>query len=462
MLPEPQSPRTGLALSDLQSTSAGGSYAIGGGGISGLAISSTQGSSSWSTRGVGGIGAGIFDQSGIGASSSGGIFGGGNTGNNNNENNGSGVVRLLQQQLQLYIGELWPLTEIMYFSQMPSSVALSATLFLLLLASTTTICAAEPLPPCDEIPKLLCCTGRVLEKCLAGCVDYVNAKCPHKLFKYDMIDAAKTASASESSKSASAEATTAPPTLATTTKSHKVEPIRRAQPSTGVRGIGIPGGAKARAAVSGIAPAPSGNRASSFSELPEEEGFIEQSPPPSPRSGGRGRFKSGTVRSGGDYDQLNAQYPVTEVTDADLSPECGTAQSKPPFSPCLSRKSVDDLFLSCCKQHVPSSCHALCTYEHREHVAAETLIAAVQSDGCDLRHLSSILYCANQNRDNRECCDHLSLASSALGVGERCLRMCNVARSGQTVGTVEKNDLVCLSNWNVIMYCARAGLRTIN
>jgi hypothetical protein len=38
--PEQQSPRTALALSDLQSTSSGQTYAIGGGGISGLAIAS--------------------------------------------------------------------------------------------------------------------------------------------------------------------------------------------------------------------------------------------------------------------------------------------------------------------------------------------------------------------------------------------------------------------------------------
>lgn len=40
--------------------------------------------------------------------------------------------------------------------------------------------------------------------------------------------------------------------------------------------------------------------------------------------------------------------------------------------------------------------------------------------------------------------------------------MCNIAISGDRLGTVEKNDLVCLSNWNVIMYCARSGVRTIN
>ena len=282
--------------------------------------------------------------------------------------------------------------------------------------------AADGLPPCDEIPKLLCCTGRVLEKCLAGCVDYVNQKCPHKLYKFDKIEASSTTSL---------------PEVREENAVRRKEEVQSVQPS-------LP---RARAEAAG--PRPSGNRPRQFAEL--QEGFIEQSAP-----------LSGRTRSGGDYDKLNPNYPVTEVTDADLSPECGTSKSKPPFSPCLSRKVVDDLFLTCCRQHVPSNCHALCTYEHREHVAAETLIAAVQSDGCDLRHLSSILYCANQNRDNRECCEHLSLSNPTLGVGDRCLRMCNIAQSGQTVGTVEKNDLVCLSNWNVIMYCARAGLRTIN
>uniref|UniRef100_A0AC34GDU3 Uncharacterized protein n=1 Tax=Panagrolaimus sp. ES5 TaxID=591445 RepID=A0AC34GDU3_9BILA len=89
MLPEPQSPRTGLALSDLQSTSAGGTYAIGGGGISGLAISSSHGSNSWSTRGVGGIGAGVFEQSSAGSS---GMFGNGaGVGGNQGSSSGNKV-----------------------------------------------------------------------------------------------------------------------------------------------------------------------------------------------------------------------------------------------------------------------------------------------------------------------------------------------------------------------------------
>ncbi|KAJ1347626.1 hypothetical protein KIN20_002732 [Parelaphostrongylus tenuis] len=189
--------------------------------------------------------------------------------------------------------------------------------------------------------------------------------------------------------------------------------------------------------------------------------------------------------TGSDRKLLNQEYPITEVSDADLTIECGVEKSRPPYSPCLARKVVDDVFKSCCHQHVPEACHQLCTYEHREHVAAETLIAAVQQGGCDLKvelhiyavvflievaaivrmslqYLAPILYCANQNRDNRKCCGFLGMASSELGVGDRCLRMCNVAPSGDRVGVLEKSDLVCLSNWNVIMYCARSGLRTFN
>lgn len=55
---------------------------------------------------------------------------------------------------------------------------------------------------------------------------------------------------------------------------------------------------------------------------------------------------------GGDFKLLNQQYPITEVSDTDLTSECGTESSRPPYSPCLSRKTVDDLFLSCCQQHV--------------------------------------------------------------------------------------------------------------
>lgn len=121
----------------------------------------------------------------------------------------------------------------------------------------------------------------------------------------------------------------------------------------------------------GVPASPTDGQARQFAELPPE-GFIEQQQPLSgpsqvaqqqfgplpslPRSlPPSGNFGGGVSRSGGDYDLLNPKYPVTEVSDRDLTQECGTVQSRPPFSPCLSRKSVDDLFLSCCQQHVRGS-----------------------------------------------------------------------------------------------------------
>ncbi|CAL2030163.1 unnamed protein product [Caenorhabditis brenneri] len=262
------------------------------------------------------------------------------------------------------------------------------------------------LPDCEQIPKVLCCTQRVLDKCMSGCIDYVTEKCPHKLEKYETIDHEE-------------------PTPITTTTTQKSPKKPARQVSSG------------------------SNRVVGQVDHEAKEQFID----------------SKDIRRAplaGDAKLLNQEYPITEVTDADLSSECGTEKSNPPFSPCLSRKTADDVFLSCCRQQLPSECHGLCTYEHREHVAAETLIQAIQQEHCDMKYLSNLLYCANQNRDNRACCSHLGMSNPELGVGDRCLRMCNIAPSGDRVSSVEKEDLVCLSNWNVIMYCARGGLRTIN
>ncbi|CAI2308555.1 unnamed protein product [Caenorhabditis sp. 36 PRJEB53466] len=264
-------------------------------------------------------------------------------------------------------------------------------------------CDRQPLPDCEQIPKVLCCTQRVLDKCMSGCIDYVTEKCPHKLEKYETID-------------------------------EQQEPSTRAPKKTEV---------KAAKQVN------NNNRVVGQVNHEVKEQFIDSKD-----------IRRAPVT--GDAKLLNKEYPITEVTDADLSSECGTERSQPPFSPCLSRKSADDVFLSCCRQQLPSNCHSLCTYEHREHVAAETLIQAIQQEHCDMKYLTNLLYCANQNRDNRACCSHLGMSNPDLGVGDRCLRMCNVAPSGDRVSSVEKEDLVCLSNWNVIMYCARGGLRTIN
>uniref|UniRef100_A0A915DEH3 Domain of unknown function DB domain-containing protein n=1 Tax=Ditylenchus dipsaci TaxID=166011 RepID=A0A915DEH3_9BILA len=458
MLPEPHSPRQGLALSDLQASSSSldnsgtvthSPFSIGGGVISGLAISS-HGSSSWSTRGVGGIGSGFSNINTSSSSSSFGLGGGLGGGFSCGSSSGNGGLNFSSNN-QGFGG-----------SSSSSSCCRNNNGPFADFSSTAGV--DSHLPSCDAIPKLLCCTERVLEKCLAGCVEYVSDKCPHKLHKFDRIQAPS-----------SGPATATPQTSERRrAQSKQVEPVKADEDSDLVLTVPPPHKSNVKSKLPRPL-SPTGDRPRQFADLPAVEGagppaggdstppvegFIEQ-PEPLPPSRTSSSF-SAASRSGGDFDQLSSKYPITEVSDKDLGQECGTLQSQPPFAPCLSRRSVDELFLSCCQQHVPSNCHTLCSYEHREHVAAETMIAAIQQDGCSLKWMSSILYCANQNRDNRKCCTHLSLNGEELGVGDRCLRMCNVARSGQSLNTVEQNDLVCLSNWNVIMYCARAGLRTIN
>ncbi|KAK5964332.1 DB module [Trichostrongylus colubriformis] len=374
MLPDSPSPRAALALSDLQPQTGASTFAVG------------TGSGNWSTHGVGGVGGDSFMDK--------------------NSNGGPPIRLILQQPRSLWLCLIvecrrWTIFAKMNVRLCPSSVIIVITL----LSSSTSVRGEVNLPECHDIPKVLCCTERVLDKCLTGCIDYVTEKCPHKLEKFDTIEEKK---------------------LVSDNKVELQQSARNSRPSN-VR-------------------------------LPKTR---------RPRPPGTGEVwtdKSDRRRApiGGDRKFLNQEYPITEVTDADLTAECGTESSRPPYSPCLARKTVDDVYKSCCQQHVPANCHSLCTYEHREHVAAETLIAAVQQDGCDLKYLSSILYCANQNRDNRKCCEFLGMSNADLGVGDRCLRMCDIAPSGERVGSVEKTDLVCLSNWNVIMYCARSGLRTFN
>lgn len=56
---------------------------------------------------------------------------------------------------------------------------------------TTTITAIQndTLPDCSQIPNLLCCTTRVLQKCYDGCLKHVRAKCAHKLRQFDRFQA---------------------------------------------------------------------------------------------------------------------------------------------------------------------------------------------------------------------------------------------------------------------------------
>lgn len=45
--------------------------------------------------------------------------------------------------------------------------------------------ANEILPLYDDIPKLLCYTNRVLQKCFSQCVDHLINNCPNKLSKFN-------------------------------------------------------------------------------------------------------------------------------------------------------------------------------------------------------------------------------------------------------------------------------------
>jgi hypothetical protein len=44
-----------------------------------------------------------------------------------------------------------------------------------------------------------------------------------------------------------------------------------------------------------------------------------------------------------------------------------------------------------------------------------------------------------------------------LGVGNRCLRFCDPG--GESISSINKTDVTCLFNWNVLMYCHHAGIK---
>ncbi|CAJ0609214.1 unnamed protein product [Cylicocyclus nassatus] len=135
--------------------------------------------------------------------------------------------------------------------------------------------------------------------------------------------------------------------------------------------------------------------------------------------------------------------------------KCGTAERG--YQPCTSKLIANKLFKSCCELYVPEECHFMCTYEIDQSKTRNMLLELVKQKRCSMRYLSAILYCASQNRDNRKCCADLDLNATQLQVGSRCLRMCDP--SGMAIERLTKEDVTCLYNWNVIMYCHHAGIR---
>uniref|UniRef100_A0AC35GLJ6 Uncharacterized protein n=1 Tax=Panagrolaimus sp. PS1159 TaxID=55785 RepID=A0AC35GLJ6_9BILA len=135
-------------------------------------------------------------------------------------------------------------------------------------------------------------------------------------------------------------------------------------------------------------------------------------------------------------------------------PKCGTAETG--YQPCTTKSVANKLFLSCCELYVPPECHFMCEYEYDQEKTKNMLSRMILENKCSFKHISSILYCASQNRNNTKCCADLDLNSSSLMVGSRCLRMCDPA--GSSLDTITKQDVTCLYNWNVIMYCSHSGI----
>uniref|UniRef100_A0A8R1U3T5 Domain of unknown function DB domain-containing protein n=1 Tax=Pristionchus pacificus TaxID=54126 RepID=A0A8R1U3T5_PRIPA len=150
-----------------------------------------------------------------------------------------------------------------------------------------------------------------------------------------------------------------------------------------------------------------------------------------------------------DISDLGREGPKKELG------KCGTAEKN--YQPCTTRGIADKLFKACCDLYVPKECHSMCTYETDQEMTRNMLIDLVTKQQCSLKHLSTILFCASQNRDNRKCCASLDLNAPQLQVGSRCLRLCDP--SGTAMERVTKDDVTCLYNWNVVMYCHHAGIR---
>ncbi|VDD94319.1 unnamed protein product [Enterobius vermicularis] len=133
---------------------------------------------------------------------------------------------------------------------------------------------------------------------------------------------------------------------------------------------------------------------------------------------------------------------------------CGTAQTD--YAPCISKIRANSMFKQCCQQFAPEGCHELCQYETEEVVARNLLMRVIRNSNCSLKNIAAVLFCASQNQDNRKCCEHLSMADPKLGVGNRCLRFCDPA--GEGISKIARNDVTCLFNWNVLMYCHHSGI----
>uniref|UniRef100_A0A0M3IDV3 Odorant-binding protein AgamOBP32 n=1 Tax=Ascaris lumbricoides TaxID=6252 RepID=A0A0M3IDV3_ASCLU len=218
--------------------------------------------------------------------------------------------------------------------------------------------ANEILPLYDDIPKLLCYTNRVLQKCFSQCVDHLINNCPNKLSKFNKSPARYSANNEESDVFLRSNSDTAERGKISDSLAHAPSSIATVVQRTPLR---------------------------KFAELPNSS--VTQIP----FSVGTRLMPLGAAQASStslrESVPLDPRYSITAVTDTDLLSAYGTSLNRPPHSPCLSRKIVDKLFRSCCQHHTPSNCHNICIYKRVERVAIEILNEAIQQDQCDLKYV---------------------------------------------------------------------------
>lgn len=99
-------------------------------------------------------------------------------------------------------------------------------------------------------------------------------------------------------------------------------------------------------------------------------------------------------------------------------------------------------------------------YQLHDYSTYFQLSDTIRAGHCTLQHMSSILHCASQMADNRDCCAMLHMSEQRLDAprAEHCLRFCDPAGS-EPIKALTLNDISCLYNLNVIYYCHHSGLR---
>ncbi|VDM92100.1 unnamed protein product [Onchocerca ochengi] len=311
-----------------------------------------------------------------------------------------------------------------------------------MVAASTVVSAKNCLSSCELIPKLLCYSEQISDKCLIDCLNYVAAKYPFKMQNYEKIVTSAIGSYQKTEPKFYYQQIIS---ISTTVPITSIESV-----------IGNVRRQSIKKSVIFIEPNSSFQK---FFEFPEDDHMVSGRQAP-------------TYQTDANYIYLNQWCPITKVSDSNSLSDCGVESSRPSYLSYLSKQLFDKLFLINCQQHIPSNCHNRFTYEHRKHIATETLIQVIQQDACYFKYLSNVLYCGNRNLDNRNCCQLLEMASSKLEIGDRCLRIYNTALNKVIGSKLLKRTIWSVSTTGIFSRIMQAylsvslfqkiGLRMIN